>query len=313
MYKLKESTKNHQNQLERWLNYEDSIGRKGIDIFNKNGITFVNGNEKADIGISWHGFKVEGMEPKDCILMKNEPPIYYSLFNKKLCDSIYNLKFLATMSSHKLFGFDSYYYNIPRYEFKLTEKYFDVPKDKHLCMILRNKPFSYYINAISKGREYNKKSLLKYRKQMNKMFCKHLGKKYYESYGGPWKGKCYQGEIKSNGKWEIFSKFKFTFCPENSKFDGYVTEKPIQPMCCGSIPIYWGANDVCDYLPAGTYINACGQPFVDLIDMILNMSETEYSKYRDRIKRFITTKESECFSSYKFAENFIKVLKEVKK
>ena len=37
--------------------------------------------------------------------------------------------------------------------------------------------------------------------------------------------------------------FKFNICPENSDDNGYVTEKLLEAIVSGSIPIYWGSNN----------------------------------------------------------------------
>ena len=314
MFRIKESTKNHKNQFERWLNYEDSVGRKGIDIFKKNGITFVNGNEKADIGISWHGFLVNNVPKDKCVLMKNEPPIYYAIFNRRMNNPNYNKKFLFTMSSHYLDGFDQHYYTIPRYEFNLINKYFNKSRERKLCMILRNKNKSFLINEFSpRTKKYNEKSLIKFRQQIDEKLCNISNSHIYNSYGGPWEYPCYCGKIPGGGKWDVFSKYQFTLCPENSRFDGYVTEKPIQPMCCGSIPIYYGAPDVEKYVKKETFINFEEfQNIEELYNYILYLSGEEYRRFIVKMKRFITTGESNNFSSYTFACNFLKVLNEVK-
>ena len=41
---------------------------------------------------------------------------------------------------------------------------------------------------------------------------------------------------------QLFKKYKFNICFENSSTPGYVTEKIIQSMYVNSIPIYWGTN-----------------------------------------------------------------------
>ncbi len=47
-------------------------------------------------------------------------------------------------------------------------------------------------------------------------------------------------------KYEFQKKFKFSICFENSSNRGYITEKLIQGFAAGTVPIYWGAPDVCE-------------------------------------------------------------------
>jgi len=310
MLKIKESTKNHKDQLWRWLNYKDALGRVGFDLL-KNDIKFVHGEEEADIGISWHGFVVDGVSKERCILMKNEPPIYNTFFGRRLNDDRFTKEFLTVMSSNKTAPYN-YYYNIPRYEFDLVKEYFDEKKYEFLCMILRNKKWSYLINSLDiNNRKYNKYSLLKFRKKADKYFCDYFGNKYH-SFGGPWDKRCFKGELPGGKKWGVFARYQFTFCPENSRFWGYLCEKPIQPMCCGSIPIYYGAPDVEKYLPKGTFVDCRDfKNFKQLSDYIKNMEMSEYNEYVKKMKKFVTSEQADAFSSYIFAKQFKKILEEV--
>ena len=52
----------------------------------------------------------------------------------------------------------------------------------------------------------------------------------------------------------IYSQYKFIICFENSKTDGYVTEKIFNVFLSGSIPIYDGAPNVTDYIISGSFI-----------------------------------------------------------
>lgn len=47
----------------------------------------------------------------------------------------------------------------------------------------------------------------------------------------------------ANNKLEYLKQFKFNLCPENTNFNGYVTEKIFDAIISGCIPIYWGSNN----------------------------------------------------------------------
>jgi hypothetical protein len=53
---------------------------------------------------------------------------------------------------------------------------------------------------------------------------------------------------------QLYSQYKFIICFENSKTDGYVTEKIFNVFLAGSIPIYDGAPNVTDYILPGSFI-----------------------------------------------------------
>ena len=82
--------------------------------------------------------------------------------------------------------------------------------------------------------------------QLRKQFCLELSK--YKRIDCP--GKVLNNMENSIGsryadtwgrdKLELIKNYKFTIAFENSKLDGYTTEKLWQPFYAGSIPIYWG-------------------------------------------------------------------------
>lgn len=56
-------------------------------------------------------------------------------------------------------------------------------------------------------------------------------------------------------KFDVLRDYKFCLCPENSVYDGYVTEKLLDAYAGGTIPIYSGTMSVdCDF-HEGAYLN----------------------------------------------------------
>lgn len=75
--------------------------------------------------------------------------------------------------------------------------------------------------------------------------------------------------------------YRFNLAFENSQSTGYVTEKLIEPLLMGCIPIYWGAPDVTrDFNPA-CMINVSDFPdFAAAIDYILQANRDESIRLR---------------------------------
>ena len=53
----------------------------------------------------------------------------------------------------------------------------------------------------------------------------------------------------------VFSKYKFILCMENSYFDGYITEKIFNCFYANSIPLYKGAFNVSKFINKDSYID----------------------------------------------------------
>ena len=56
-------------------------------------------------------------------------------------------------------------------------------------------------------------------------------------------------------KVETLSEYKFSICFENTAYPGYVTEKIIDCLAAGTIPIYIGAPDIDNFVPSGIFID----------------------------------------------------------
>ena len=72
-------------------------------------------------------------------------------------------------------------------------------------------------------------------------------------------GRCYNQEmnqygthVENNNK---FTEFKFVIAFENKEIEGYVSEKLINPIFAGCIPVYCGAQDVAKYINPKRIIN----------------------------------------------------------
>ena len=65
---------------------------------------------------------------------------------------------------------------------------------------------------------------------------------------------------------------------ENKNQYGYITEKIINPLIAGSIPIYWGCKNIDKYFPKDCYYN------IDIFD------ENSYEKVIEIINKPITQK-----------------------
>ena len=77
-------------------------------------------------------------------------------------------------------------------------------------------------------------------------------------------GKCYtniHGKVRN--KIKFLSKYKFSIAMENSRGDGYLSEKIVQSFRAGTIPIYYGDYLVDEFVNPKTYILIKGDKDID--------------------------------------------------
>jgi len=139
----------------------------------------------------------------------------------------------------------------------------------------------YRFKGIKPIRALNRVLLLK------KIMFKYLGE-FYPSYKG-----------KINNKLETMQEYKFAICYENIKdISGYITEKMLDAMFAGCIPIYWGANNVIDHIPKESFVDIRDfETHNEMYAFIKNMSEETYLKYLENIEKFLNSDKGYKFSA----------------
>lgn len=118
----------------------------------------------------------------------------------------------------------------------------------------------------------------------------------------------YRGKVES--KREVLLKTKFAICYENvSDLPGYITEKIFDCFFAGCIPVYWGASNVTDYIPADCFIDRKAfKTHEALYAHLQTMSETNYKAYQQRIAAFLSSDAAKPFSSEVFAETIVNTI-----
>jgi len=104
-------------------------------------------------------------------------------------------------------------------------------------------------------------------------------------------------------KRQILANSKFSICYENAIFPGYITEKIFDCLFAGCVPVYMGAPNVTEYIPANAFIDR--RKFTseaELFCYLKGMSEAEYLGYRKAIDDFLRSPEIRRFSSEAFSK-----------
>lgn len=133
----------------------------------------------------------------------------------------------------------------------------------------------------------------------------------FDFYGTGWKKTehpSYRGEIVS--KAEIYQKYKFAICFENSKnLCGYITEKILDCFTSGIVPIYAGAPNINDYIPSSAFINYFEFDSLDSLDSFINgITEEQYCEYLNSADLFLNSDAVNIFSGRKYAEYVYKMI-----
>ncbi len=133
----------------------------------------------------------------------------------------------------------------------------------------------------------------------------------FDFYGRGWPTKVYKtygGGIAN--KTNIYRNYKFAICYENiTNTKGYITEKIFGCFVAGCVPVYWGATNITDFIPANCFIDKrLFSSLHDLYDYMKHMSEEEYNTYIKNIRNFLASPEAEKYSIDAFVKTLVNVL-----
>lgn len=139
-------------------------------------------------------------------------------------------------------------------------------------------------------------------------FFETVGEESFVFYGRNWDSSeypSYRGEVKD--KIGVNKNYRFTICYENCKdLPGYITEKIFDCFAAGSIPIYWGASNITDYIPKDCFIDRRNFDTLNsLYTFMKDMTKEDYEGYLERIDNFLHSPESDLFSEENYKRLFL--------
>ncbi len=127
----------------------------------------------------------------------------------------------------------------------------------------------------------------------------------------PWlvpKFACYRGL--ATDKIATLSKYKFALAYENMEnVRGYVTEKIFDAIQAGTVPIYWGASNILDYVDAEAFIDR--RKFkndAELAKYLKSVTEEQYQKMLSAGQNYLRTERCKKFFAESFCDRIIEVL-----
>jgi hypothetical protein len=133
----------------------------------------------------------------------------------------------------------------------------------------------------------------KLKRGLTGLYAKALGHPPFPSY---------RGTVRD--KREVLRRSKFAYCYENTCGpDNYITEKIFDCMMSGCVPVYWGPENVLDYIPADCFIDRGA--FNDIAAVhahLLSITPERYAQYQHDIARFLKGEAVKVFTAETFAD-----------
>lgn len=128
----------------------------------------------------------------------------------------------------------------------------------------------------------------------------------FEFYGSGWKKtshKSYRGRVEN--KAETYHHYRFALAFENMKnVKGYVSEKILDCLVSGIVPIYAGADDIANYVPQECFIpyNRFKNP-EEMMEYLKKIDKNQYQTYLDAIQNFLNSDKTKIFDGEEYARD----------
>ncbi len=126
----------------------------------------------------------------------------------------------------------------------------------------------------------------------------------FDLFGGGWDQNVfatYRGRV--GDKFEALQKYKFCLCFENTRINGYISEKVFDAFIAGCVPIYKGPANAGEWIPANCFINPDDFPnHAALIKYLQEMPQEVYEMYRTHIRNFMLSDAAKQFSNEQYAQ-----------
>jgi hypothetical protein len=98
-------------------------------------------------------------------------------------------------------------------------------------------------------------------------------------------------------KLETLSNYRFCIAFENcDSAPGYITEKMLDCLLAGVVPIYWGAPNVTDHIPKECFIDIRDfNSYEELLKFVRDVDYARYLQYLGAINTFLASRASMQF------------------
>lgn len=131
----------------------------------------------------------------------------------------------------------------------------------------------------------------------------------WETSNLPYVKASFQGSCKS--KKAVLQLYKFSIAFENvAGIPGLITEKIFDCFAAGTVPIYYGAPNIQDYIPDTCFVDFRKfRNYDELYSHLISITEEEYQKYLDAAQQFIESPVYFEFTSARYVEVVMSQLK----
>jgi hypothetical protein len=114
-----------------------------------------------------------------------------------------------------------------------------------------------------------------------------------------------------DSKLEALSRYQFALCFENMVLRGWMTEKLFDCLCAGTVPVYWGATDVEEWVDPACFIDMRSLgTFEELRRFLKAVSPEQLTRYREAGRDFLASRRFDRFRIAAWVERIERIVQE---
>ena len=111
------------------------------------------------------------------------------------------------------------------------------------------------------------------------------------------------GNSLRQSKFDVLPEYKFSLCPENSIYDGYVTEKLVDAYAGLTVPLYSGDMSVKEDFNTKAFINYQDFKRTEIFLHDISWFDTDFGLYKDMYERPLLLKEPSLDNAIEFVRS----------
>lgn len=134
----------------------------------------------------------------------------------------------------------------------------------------------------------------------------------FDLYGRGWEGRLSNCGVLSN-KLKTLSNYRFCIAYENcDNAPGYITEKMLDCLLAGVVPIYWGAPNVTDHIPKDCFIDIRDfSSYEELLQFVHDVDYAKYLQYLGAMNTFLASSKSQQFRNDWYIKQLLQHIQEL--
>jgi hypothetical protein len=115
----------------------------------------------------------------------------------------------------------------------------------------------------------------------------------------------------AKSKSETLGRYTFALCFENMRIKGWMTEKIFDCFFAGTVPVYWGATDVTDWVPPEAFIDMRAfRDYAELRSFLRSLARRDIERYRDTARAYIESAAFDPFRKRAFVDVFRRLVRQ---